>query len=171
MSVGAAYTGLDRWTFAVDGRYLDYADVHGFGQEGFAPDGAVRGVGWRSIFAVAAGVQYQLTDAASLRLGYSWNQNPVPAGQSFINTVSPLLVEHMISVGASWKVTEDFSLSVAYMHAFENSVEGPLLAPGGPVPGTSVRNSASGDTVLIGGSLKFGCPRSAVATENQATAP
>jgi long-chain fatty acid transport protein len=171
VSVGAAYTGLDRWTFAADARYLDYADVHGFGQEGFAPDGAVRGVGWRSVFAVATGVQYQLTDAAAVRLGYSWNQNPVPAAQSFINTVSPLLVEHMISAGASWKVTENFTLSVAYMHAFENSIEGPLLTPAGPVPGTSVRNSASADTFLFGGSLKFGCPRRLVASENQTTGP
>ncbi len=171
VSVGASYTGLDRWVFAADARYLDYADVHGFGEEGFAPDGAVRGVGWRSIFAVATGVQYQLTDTASLRLGYSWNQNPVPAGQSFINTVSPLLVEHMISAGASWKVTEDFTLSVAYLHAFENSIEGPLLTPAGPIPGTSVRNSASADTFLFGGSLKFGCPRRVVASENQTTGP
>src|SRR5262249_54529231 len=87
VSVGASYTGLDRWFFGIDLRYLDFRDADGFGDRGFSPQGALRGVGWRSIFAVAAAAQYQLTDHASLRLGYSWNENPVPNSQSGVNVV------------------------------------------------------------------------------------
>jgi long-chain fatty acid transport protein len=79
-------------------------------------------VGWRSIVAVAVGAQYQLTSAISLRLGDSWNENPVPDIQSFVDTVSPVLIEHMAHAGASWKVTEDFTMSLAYGHAFKNSI-------------------------------------------------
>jgi len=157
VSIGGSYTGLERWVFAADVRYLDYADTNGFGDAGFAPGGAVRGVGWRSIFAAAVGAQYRLTDALSLRAGYSWNENPVPSSQSFINTVSPLVTEQMVSAGVSWCITPDFTLSVAYVHAFENSIEGPLVTPAGAVPGTAVRNTASGDIVVLGGSVKFGC--------------
>jgi long-chain fatty acid transport protein len=148
---------------AVDLRYLDYHDATFLGDSGFSPDGAVRGAGWRSIFAVALGAQYQLNDAISVRAGYSWNENPIPDSQSFINSLSPVLVEHMLSVGASWNVTEDFALSVAYVHAFENSIEGPIVTPAGAVPGTSVRNSASGDIAVFGASLKFGAPRKCAA--------
>jgi hypothetical protein len=53
VSVGAAYTGLDRWVFAADLRYIDYKNADGFGDDGFAPTGALRGLGFRSIFAAA----------------------------------------------------------------------------------------------------------------------
>jgi long-chain fatty acid transport protein len=155
ISIGAAYTGLERFTFAVDVRYLDYADANFLGDSGFTADGAVHGLGWRSIFAVAAGAQYQLSDAISLRLGYGWNENPIPNSVSFTNTVAPVILEHTIYAGASWKVTEDLALSVSYAHGFENSIEGPLFTPAGPVPGTSVKNSTSADCVVFGASLKF----------------
>src|SRR2546429_155806 len=106
-----------------------------------SPDGAVRGPGWRSIFAVAVGAQYNLTDAISLRAGYSWNENPAPDSQAFINTVSPTIIQHNLSAGVSWNVTEDFTLSLAYVHGFENAIQGPLLTPAGAIPRTSVRNA------------------------------
>src|SRR5262249_30012641 len=78
VSVGASYTGLECWTFGVDVRYIDYKNADGVGDSGITPDGAVRGLGWRSIFAVALGAQYQVNDNLSLRAGYTWNQNPIP---------------------------------------------------------------------------------------------
>jgi long-chain fatty acid transport protein len=159
VSLGAAYTGVEHWVFAADFRYIDFADAKGLGDSGFTANGAVRGPGWRSIFALALGAQYQLTDALSLRAGYSWNQNPEPNNQSFINTIAPTITQNIITAGVSWRVTEDFSLSLAYLHGFNNSITGPLLAPAGAVPGTSVRNSASFDSVVIGATVRFGGPR------------
>jgi long-chain fatty acid transport protein len=155
ISVGAAYTGIERWVFAVDGRYVDYADAQFLGDSGFAANGALRGLGWRSIFAVAAGAQYQLNDAVSLRLGYAWNGSPIPDNQSAVNTVASVIIEHSLYAGVSWNVTKDLTVSIAYAHGFENSMEGPLVTPAGPVPGTSVKNSSSADTVVLGASLKF----------------
>src|SRR5262249_9568972 len=126
VSVGASYTGWEKWVIAADLRYLDFADVHGFGDQGFTPAGAVRGVGWRSIFTAAVGAQYRLTDSVPLRAGYSWGQNPIPNSQSFFNVASATIVEHAVYAGASWKLTDDFTLSVAYAHGFENSTTGPL---------------------------------------------
>jgi long-chain fatty acid transport protein len=166
VSVGASYTGLERLVLAADVRYIDFADANGFGRRGFSPDGALRGLGWRSIVAAAAGVQYQLTPGLSLRLGYSWNENPIPDNQAFVSTPAPTITEHILTAGVSWKVTDDFVLSVAYGHGFENAIEGPLVTPAGLVPGTSVRNSTSGDFVVVGASLKFGpsaAPRSSEA--------
>jgi outer membrane receptor protein involved in Fe transport len=73
--------------------------------------------------------------------------------------VSSVIIEHAVYVGASWKVTEDFTLSFAYAHGFENSIEGELLTPSGAVPRTSVRNSTSADTFVVGASVQFGAPR------------
>jgi long-chain fatty acid transport protein len=158
-SVGVAYTGMERLVLALDGRYLDYANANFIGDSGISLDGTVRGLGWRSIFAVAAGAQYQLSDALSVRLGYTWNQNPIPNSQAFVNIASPTIVEHTLYAGASWNVTEDFTISLSYSHGFQNSIEGPGLTQFGPVPGSAVKTSASGDAVIIGASVRFGGPR------------
>lgn len=158
VSVGTAYTGIDRWLFAVDARYIDYSNTQGFGDSGFAATGALRGTGWNSIFAVSTGVQYQATDRLSLRMGYSWSQNPVPDRQSIENTLSPVIIQNMVTAGASWSVTPDCLVSVAYWHAFENSVKGPYQTPGVTIPGF-VQNTASADSFIIGATIRFGAPR------------
>ena len=44
-------------------------------------------------------------------------------------------------------MTEDFALSITYLHAFEDAIAGPLLTPAGAVLVTSVRNTCSGDSL------------------------
>jgi long-chain fatty acid transport protein len=157
VSIGGAFTGLEGWVFAVDLRYLDYEGASGFGDQGFAPDGSVRGLGWRSIFAIAIGAQYRPTECMALRAGFSWSENPIPDSQAFVNSASPTDSRHMGFLGASWDVTSDLTLSVAYMHAFDSSIQGPFVSPQGPVPGTSVRSSLAVNSLLFGMSVKFGC--------------
>ncbi|MDA1229426.1 MAG: outer membrane protein transport protein [Planctomycetota bacterium] len=159
ISVGTAYKGIDRTLLAVDLRYLDFASTNGWGDSGYAPNGALRGVGFQSIFAVALGAQYEITDATTLRLGYSWSENPIPAGQTAANVASPLIIQHILSAGMSYKLTDAFSLSVAYSHGFENSSTGPIVLPGGAVPGTSLSSRASVDSFLVGATVKFGGPK------------
>ncbi len=59
-------------------------------------------------------------------------------------------------LGASWDVTCDLTLSVAYMHAFDNSIDGNIVTPAGPVPASVVRSNLSADSILFGMSVKFG---------------
>lgn len=158
VSVGAAYYGLPRTVWAVDARYVDYAGAQMFGQAaGFNDNYAVTGLGWRSVFAVATGVQYQLTDALSLRCGYLFTENPIPEAATFYNIGSTAIYKHMLSVGASWWITPRTSLMVAYVKAFENSISGAWESPlfGGPVPGTSVTARQSVDCLVTGLQVKF----------------
>ena len=160
VSVGTSYQGIDRLLLAADLRYLDFANTNGFGDSGFAPNGALRGVGYESIIAVALGAQYQLTEAMSTRIGYTWNENPIPSSQTAANVASPLTLQHMLSAGASYQVTDAFSLSLAYSHAFENSISGPIVLPTGVVPGTSIQSSTAADMIVVGATVKFGgCKR------------
>ncbi|MFO0918173.1 MAG: outer membrane protein transport protein [Planctomycetaceae bacterium] len=155
-SLGASYTGFDRWLLAIDGRYFDYGSTQGFDTTGFDATGAVAGLGWRSIFSVAAGAQYQATDSLALRLGYVWNQNPIPDSNTFFNVISPNILMHTISCGFSYQLTPSWLVSFAYLHAFENSASGPWYAPGiGALPGTSVTNRVSADALTAGLTVKF----------------
>lgn len=154
-SLGVAYRGLERWTFAADVRYIDYRNTAGFDRTGFAPDGSVRGLGWDSVYALALGSQFQATDRLSLRLGYTFNSNPIDDSITLFNVASPLILMHTLYLGGSWCVNEALVLSAAYAHAFRNSVEGDYLTPLGAVPGSSVRSELSADSLMLGVTVKF----------------
>jgi long-chain fatty acid transport protein len=157
ISVGAAYYGLPRTVWAIDARYVDYANTQFFGHDtGFDGNGAATGLGWQSVFSVSTGVQYQLTDALSLRCGYFFSENPIPDDNTFYNIGSTAIYQHIVSVGASWRITCRTSLVIAYLKAFENSISGPWEAPGiGPIPGTSMTSRQSIDALVTGLQVKF----------------
>ena len=158
VSFGVGYSGFDRWLLAADFRYIDFRNEDPFRQSGFDPlTGAVRGLGWRDIFAMSLGAQYRLTDSLALRAGYSFNENPISDAQAVFNIASPLLLEHALYVGFSYRVSECFSVTGAYAHGFQNSVSGAIITPRGTVPGSSVESVVSADTFLIGASVQFGC--------------
>jgi long-chain fatty acid transport protein len=155
-SAGVAYSGFERWIFGVDTHYIDYTNADLFRQTGFNSTGALQGLGWRSIWAIAVGAQYQLCESVSLRLGYSWNQNPIDSNRTFFNLGAPLFLQNTITAGASYQLTDCFSLSLAYLHVFQNTNTGAIILPTGVVPGSSVSTSASGDVVILGGTVRFG---------------
>jgi long-chain fatty acid transport protein len=150
-SVGASYTGLDRAVIGLDLRYINYAGTRGYNQSGFDASGAVKGLGWRDVFVAALGGSYRVTDRLTAQMGYSFNTNPIPSAQTFFNAASPLPMQHIVSAGVSWNATDSLRLSLAYVHAFANSVSGPIYSPtAGPIPGTLVTSTTAVDSVILG---------------------
>ncbi|MBC7820309.1 MAG: outer membrane protein transport protein, partial [Planctomycetaceae bacterium] len=88
LSLGLAYTGIENWVFAIDGRYFDYEHTDG-----------LRELGWRSIFAGAVGVQYRVNQKLTARAGYNFNQNPIQSGAAFTNAVTPLIQDQNVAAG------------------------------------------------------------------------
>jgi long-chain fatty acid transport protein len=157
ISAGVSYCGFERWLFAADFRYLDYRNAPGFGQGGLNPDGSITGLGWRSIFALALGAQYQLTDSTTLRMGYTFNQNPIPDQFAWENAGSILVEKHSLYLGATYRMFERVLVSAAYIHVFGNSVTGPIRVPGlGPVPESFVKDELTGvDALVMGFTVQF----------------
>lgn len=154
-SLGTSYNGFDRWLLALDVRYLDYRNTRPVSQTGFAPSGAVNGLGWSDVFALSTGAQYQVIDGVSVRAGYSFSTNPIGNNQSFFNITTPLVIQHSVYCGASYNITASFKVSLAYAHFFENSISGPWMSPLGPIAGTSVTSQASADSIVAGASFLF----------------
>jgi len=156
VSVGTAYTALDDWLLAVDVRYVDYANADGFGDSPqFRADGSLPGLGWRSVFATAIGIQHRVNDRISIRSGYSYNQSPIQDSVSSVNTPSPLLYEHLLNIGGSYNICDHISLNVAYSHYFEADRQGLIVSPTlGPIPGSSVTNRVSADLISFGISMR-----------------
>jgi len=156
ISLGASYTGFENWVLACDVRYFDYANTPGFGKGGFAADGALTGLAWENLVSVALGVQRRLSERWFVRAGYCYNDNPILAGAAQFNVASPLVIQHTVHVGLSYCFDDNWICAVAYTHAFENDVSGPMVFPGlGPLPGTEVGSKASADSLSIGVSKRF----------------
>jgi len=156
LSVGTAYTGFERWLFAVDVRYLDYGNTQGLGDPAeFNGTGKLIGLGWDSVLATAVGAQFQWNDRLSVRTGYSFNQNPISNSESFFSVATPLIYQHMLSTGASWLLSESTACHLACSHLFENTRTGSLYAPGiGAIPGSSVDNMLYAQVLSFGVSLR-----------------
>jgi long-chain fatty acid transport protein len=126
---------------------------------GFVPTGPLAGslhrLGWNDVFAVALGALYEVTSGFQVRMGYTYNTDPIPNSRTIFNVASPLIVEHTVYVGLSYDFTDTFGVSIAYAHASGNSTIGPIITPKGTLPGSTVQNTTSADTFLIGATIKF----------------
>jgi long-chain fatty acid transport protein len=154
VSVGAGAAVAKSTRVAVDVRWFDYANTAGFDKVGYTATGAVAGFGWRNIWSVGGGVQQKIGAATRLMAGYNYSGNPVPAEYTFFNTPAPAIVQHHITCGLSQTV-RSWDVSVAYYHAFRNSITGPWIAAQGAIPGTSVTSSMSENSVTIGFGKSF----------------
>lgn len=129
--LGVAYTGMKDWTFAFDWVYIDYSGVPSVGNPSMngKPLGVSGGpgFGWDSVNVFKFGVEYQLDPAWTLRAGYNYSQNPIGAADVTFNILAPGVVQHHLTLGFSYNLPDKSSVTVAYMHAFENSVTGSSL--------------------------------------------
>jgi long-chain fatty acid transport protein len=162
ISVGTAFCGLPRTVWAVDFRYVDYDNTELFGHRtGYEPTGKWTGLGWRSVFSVATGVQYELSDTLSLRAGYVYSQNPIRDANTFFNPVSVAVYEHIVALGATYQISCRTGLTVAYLRAFENSIRGPWKVPDPntgetvALDGTSVTARQHVDALVAGLQVRF----------------
>jgi long-chain fatty acid transport protein len=149
-SWGVAYKGIERLLVDVDLRYFDYRNAALWGdslQSG--------GLNWSSIFAVAVGGQYELSDRLTLRGGYLYNQNPINEAQTLFNLQAPGFIQHTLALGASYRINDNVVFTAGWAHGFRNSIEGPILQ----IPGTSSRMDAQTDSILAGLTIQYGGKR------------
>jgi long-chain fatty acid transport protein len=149
-SLGLAYDGIDRLLLAADVRWFDYRTTKLLGQP--VVEG---GANWDSIWAVALGSRYQVSDRLSVQVGYLFNQNPISPNLALFNTQLPALTKHTISAGTHFQMNDSIGLSLAYVHGFKNTISGAVF----PLTGTSTTLDTEYDSIVLGLHIKFGGPR------------
>jgi long-chain fatty acid transport protein len=157
LSFGVALHPSSRLTLAADYERIFYGDIAAIANSPASmallgtPNGP--GFGWHSINVFKAGIEYALTPALTLRAGYNHSGNPISSSNVTFNILAPAVVEHQVSVGATYNVTHWTQLTVAYTHAFQNTLSGstsPLL-PGGGTDHITLTE----DEVGLGLSIRF----------------
>jgi len=134
LGAGVAYSMIEqRLLLAVEGRWLNWGDAEGY-----------RDFDWEDQWVAAVGAQFAVVPKkVFLRAGYNYGANPVkandgfseagtrnvqgmvfpnPAYESFRVLGFPAIVEHHVTAGLGYAVSEAFELHLGYMHAFQNNI-------------------------------------------------
>jgi len=156
LSAGVSYDGFRNTIIGMDVRYLDYANTAGLNQ-GLVGNN-VAGLDWESVFAISVGMERKINSKLSGRLGYCWNEDPIPSRSAALCISAPMVTQHVFSCGFSYAFAKDLEMSAAYCHAFEAKLSGPIPTQQlPPIPGSSgtVTNVVSADSFFAGITKKW----------------
>ena len=129
--LGIALTPMEGLVLAADFTQIMYSEINSVANPllpnlGTSPlgteDGA--GFGWEDVTVYKVGVAYDVTTELTLRGGYNYGGQPIPTSETLFNMIAPGVVEHHATFGGTYAVSESVEITFAYMHAFENTVEG-----------------------------------------------
>ncbi|MBC8352028.1 MAG: outer membrane protein transport protein [Planctomycetes bacterium] len=146
ISAGIAYKGLPCWTFALDVRYFDYKNTDGFGK----PDINGTELHWDNVFSVAFGAQRKVNDQLTIRGGYTYNTSPIDVATVQFNFASPLIQQHVVGLGASYRFTDNVDFSMSYIQILEADRHGPS-----PLFGT-ISNQVATYSLAAGVTVRYG---------------
>lgn len=131
--VGVAWTPAKALTFAADYERINYSGVHSVGDPSLvmAQLGADNGpgFGWKDINVIKLGVDYAVSDALTLRAGFNHGGNPIGSSDVTFNIIAPGVISNHVTLGFTYHTPKGGELTMAYMHAFENSVNGASILP------------------------------------------
>lgn len=147
---GVSYSGFKKTLIALDIKYFDYGNTAGF--RGIMENGRVTGLGWDSIMSVAVGMQYELTQRLKLRMGYCFNENPIPPESQYANVSSPLFMQHTLCLGGTIGLPKSIDAHLTWVHAFQNEVTGSFQTT---QASGSVTNTVYADTFVFGVTKRF----------------
>ncbi len=131
---------VGRWTLLGDvqwtqwSRFQNLTTVLASGTTATIPEG------WHDSWTVAAGADYRLTDALTLRGGAAYDETPTASGER-----TPRLPDSSriwLSGGLTWRVTQALAVSGAYSHLFGGDTT-VSLTDGGPGTANFLRGNLS----------------------------
>lgn len=141
LGFGAAYE-FSQGKFLLEGniKWINWSNAAGYSD-----------FDWEDQWVFAIGGQYRATESWILRAGYNYGANPVkehngwdgsvgPGGPNSVTTVQgktiptyyyetfrtigfPAVVEHHVTLGAEYRVSDSFFISLGGMYAFENNIK------------------------------------------------
>jgi len=149
-SLGIAFTPNDKWTLAADYQVINYGSIRSVGNPStnlnpfIGPNAAgafaafnlaggtlgcdgCRGFGWSNVDVIKLGAEFKYNNDLTLRVGYNRSKNPIQARDVTFNILAPGVVQDHYTLGFTYSVAKDSELTMAYMHAKQNSVSGTSL--------------------------------------------
>ena len=174
-SFGVGYS-TEIFDIAVDYRRVFYSATEGFDKSGWTiaqegpmkgyPTGTVEGFGWNDMNIISAGVQLKLVEKMPIRLGYTYNSNPIDEELIMYSVSAPAIIKNAFQFGLGYEINEHFTVNGLFHYGTSGekttgqmlnpmmiSAEevatpmGPMGGPLGKIPGSEV--SVEMTTMLI----------------------
>lgn len=153
--VGIALSVTPKLTLAGDIQRINYSDIAAVGNASLANLGNGLGAnngagfGWRDTTSYKLGVSYQYNPNLTLRAGYNHSTQPITSDNTLFNILAPGVVKDHLTLGMTWVMDNKGELSIAYVHAFEEEVNGQNSIPAMPLGGGEANISMHQDSLGI----------------------
>jgi len=138
--IGVTFRPIPTVVIGLDYKRINYNDVPAIGNPsslivncagGSAANciggSAGAGFGWQNVNVWKIGIDYQWSQALTLRAGYGHTDNPIQPQDVTPNIIAPGVVQDHLTLGFTYAFGKQHELTAAYMHAFSNSVTGQSL--------------------------------------------
>jgi len=142
IGLGASYDVNKKLTVALDINYIMYEDVAAVSNPGpdprattaFPVDRATNalgedeglGFGWSNQTVFKLGLEYLFDNKLTLRGGWNYGESPINEETSILfNITAPAVVQHHLTMGATYQLDKESEVSISYVHAFESEQFGP----------------------------------------------
>jgi len=133
LAVGISYTGFTNALFAVDVRHYDFQHVSSLYD--FSPNDKKR-----IATSLGAGVQYELSEGITLRIGYQYTDGNCSSFEDLVfNTTLPIQRGHSMHYGITLGSPESWDITFSGSHTFG---EQKIQLPDGSMLGANPNNSA-----------------------------
>ncbi|MCH2181144.1 MAG: outer membrane protein transport protein [Mariniblastus sp.] len=120
VSFGAGYRPNQDLLWTADMRFTDYTNSEGFGDPAqVQANGAVSGLGWKSLFSAHVGARARLSDRCYGSAGYVYCSKLIPDESTVFNLGTDLGYRNGVALGGTWMCSSNVGLSVAYNYFFE----------------------------------------------------
>jgi long-chain fatty acid transport protein len=141
-NLGIAVKTTPKLTIAADYQWIGYSGIRSVANPSTNTGNAIaatgfttgslgcdncRGFGWGNVNVFKIGFEYQTTPKLILRAGYNHTDNPIQSRDVTFNMLAPGVVKDHVTLGFTYSLGNDSELTMAYMHAYNNSVSGPSL--------------------------------------------
>lgn len=133
-NVGIAIKPIPKTTIALDYQRINYSGVNAVGNpstnNAFLGTDNGRGFGYGDVDVWKLGAEFAYSEKLTLRAGYSHTNNPITPRDVTFNIIAPAVIEDHYTLGFTYGLDKESEITMAYMHAAENSVTGASLFAG-----------------------------------------
>ena len=130
---GVAFKPVQPLTVSVDYELIKYCGVPAVSDPSTTPaqlgSTGGPGFGWKDVNVWKVGLEYASSDRWTWRAGYNHTDNPIQSADVTFNILAPGVVTDHLTLGLTHTSPSGGELTVAYMHAFNNSVQGASILP------------------------------------------
>ncbi len=130
VTAGLSYKATPKVTIVFDWQHIFYSEVASLGNSNNptgpfslgADDGL--GFGWGDINIYKIGVQWAYSPKLTLRAGFSHADKLFDNGEALFNILAPATIRNHASLGFTYQIDANNSISAAYTRAFEETISG-----------------------------------------------